>query len=314
MPQKCRVQLQSAGLGFALVLLLCWPWWTRAQESLTTAGAIYAFALDLLRQHDYYRAITELKRLTVLFPQDARVPTAHLLIGLALQEDTMLEEAALHWQRWPIRDDPTDATRVAALKLGELRFLQGQYPQAAERLQAFLERYPEGPLVTRARYLLGLTWVLDGQPVQARQVFARLPTDEPLYQQAMALQEEVRLMPPLPVQSPQVAGVLSGILPGSGHLYAGKPLQALTAFALNGVFLAGAAYAFHEKLPVAGGILLFFETGWYLGGINSAVQATREANQQHQQALVQRLRRTYAPPVLTLQVLQDPRLGLHLLW
>ena len=27
-------------------------------------------------------------------------------------------------------DDPTDATRVAAFKLGELRFQQGQYRQA----------------------------------------------------------------------------------------------------------------------------------------------------------------------------------------
>src|SRR5262249_44538952 len=114
------------------------------------------------------------------------------------------------------------------------------------------------------------------------------------------------------LKSPQVAAVLSGILPGAGHLYAGKPLQALTAFALNGAFLAGAAYAIHEKLNVTGAILLFFETGWYLGGINSARDAAREANQQQQRAFTEHLKATYAPPVLTFQILQAPGLGLRL--
>lgn len=99
---------------------------------------------------------------------------------------------------------------------------------------------------------------------------------------------------------------------GAGHLYAGKPWQAVTAFALNGLFLAGAAYAIHEKLELTGAILLFFETGWSLGGIKSAMDAARDANRQQQKAFADRLRTTYAPPVLTLQVLQAPGLGLRL--
>jgi hypothetical protein len=89
-------------------------------------------------------------------------------------------------------------------------------------------------------------------------------------------------------------------------------LQALTAFVLNGVFLTGAAYAFHEKLEATGAILLFFEAGWYLGGINSAMDAARDVNRQQQKAVTDHLRATYAPPVLTFQRLQAPGLGLRL--
>ena len=305
---------QHRCVGVLLAVLLLVPCRVPAQGPATPADAVYDFALHLFRSADYYRAITEFQRFTVLFPQHGRAPAAQLLIGLALQEEHMYEAAVAHFQRWSVTTADGDAARVAALKPGELRFLQGQYQQAAVLLQAFLEAYPQGPLVTHARYLLGLSWLLDGQLVQAQHVFALLPDEAPLAAQARALQDELRVLPLVQPQSPQVAGILAGILPGSGHLYAGKPLQALTAFALNGVFLAGAAYAFREKLEIPGAILLFFETGWYLGNIHSAMDATREANQQQQKRRIERLRSHYAPPTLTLQVLQAPEVGLRMLW
>jgi len=273
---------------------------------------VYDFGLHLFRLGDYYRAITEFKRFSLLFPHHERQPATQLLIGLALQEDKAYDHALAHFQNWPLTDDPTDATRVAAFKLGELRFLQGQYRQAVLYFQGFLDTYPDGPLVSHTRYMLGLSWALDGQFSQAQQALAAMPGRDPLASRAWALQEELRLAPPLQSKSPQVAGILSGILPGAGHLYAGKPLQAVTAFALNGAFLAGAAYAIHEKLNVTGAILLFFEAGWYLGGISSAKDAAREANRQQQRGFAEHLKATYAPAVLTFQVLQAPGLGLRL--
>src|SRR5262252_6595380 len=283
-----------------------------AQQDALTDTSVYDFGLHLFRLGDYYRAITEFKRFSLLFPHDAHHPAAQLLIGLALQEDKAYDDALAHFEHWPLTDDPTDATRVAAFKLGELRFLQGQYRQAVLYFQGFLDTYPDGPLVSHTRYMLGLSWALDGQFSRAQQVFATLPARDPLAQQALALQDELRLTPAPQLKSPSVAGLLSGILPGAGHLYAGKPLQALTAFILNGVFLGGAAYAFHEKLEATGAILLFFEAGWYLGGINSAMDAARDANRQQQKAFTDYLRATYAPPVLTFQRLRAPGLGLRL--
>ena len=284
----------------------------QAQPGEVTDTRVYDFGLQLFRLGDYYRAITEFKRFSLLFPQHERQPAAELLIGLALQEDKAYDEAFTHFQHWRLVDDPTDATRVATFILGELRFLQRQYRQAIISFQDFLDAYPDGPLVSHTKYLLGLSWTLDGQFSQAQQVFATLPSGDPLAQQALALQDELRLAPPLQSKSPQVAGILSGMLPGAGHLYAGKPWQALTAFALNGVFLAGAAYAFHERLEATGAIVLFFEAGWYLGGINSAMDAARDANRQQQRAFMDHLTATYARPVLTFQTLQAPGLGLRL--
>jgi tetratricopeptide (TPR) repeat protein len=305
-------QLQVIWLLLGILWVGHSPVLAQTQQAEATTTRVYDFGLHLFQLRDYYRAITEFKRFSLLFPGHERQPAAELLIGLALQEDQAYDDAFSHFQHWRLVDDPTDATRVAAFKLGELRFQQGQYRQAIGYFQSFLGTYPDGPLVSHTKYMLGLSWVLDGQLSEAQQVFAALPARDPLAQQALALQDELRRMPPLHFKSPRVAGILSGLLPGAGHLYVGKPLQALTAFALNGVFLAGAAYAFHENLEATGAILLFFGAGWYLGGINSAMDAARNVNRQQQQAFTDHLRTTYAPPVLTFQRLQAPGLGLRL--
>ena len=134
-----------------LLLGILWagysPRTARAQQGEVTDTQVYEFGLNLFRLGDYYRAITEFKRFSLLFPQHERQPAAELFIGLALQEDKAYNDALAYFQHWRLVDDPTDATRVATFKLGELRFLQRQYRQAVVSFQDFLDAYPQGPLV-----------------------------------------------------------------------------------------------------------------------------------------------------------------------
>jgi hypothetical protein len=59
-------------------------------------------------------------------------------------------------------------------------------------------------------------------------------------------------------------------------------------------------------------ILLYFETGWYLGNINSAVEGATDYNLRQQQARRDHLLSTYAPSPLNLRQLQGPGIGLRL--
>jgi TM2 domain-containing membrane protein YozV len=115
---------------------------------------------------------------------------------------------------------------------------------------------------------------------------------------------------PSPSKSPRVASILAGILPGAGHLYLGKPRHAITALLLNGLFLAGATFSFLEGLEATGVILLYFETGWYLGNINSARAGAHEFNRRQRQDAQDQLYTTYVPPSLTLK--QLPGLSLRI--
>ena len=314
MPLPLRIRALTAGILASILLLLAVPPLYSAEAEPTGGHAeqVYGFGLHLFRLGDHYRAVTELKRFTLLFPRHRQHDAAQVLIGLALQSDAAYDDAMAHFQWLSQFNGETHAAQVASFKLGEIPYSQGQYRLSARNWQRFLSDAPEGPIARRAAYLLGLSWWLDGQRTEASGAWSLLPEGDPLSNRASALQAEARQLA-LPVhKSPAVAGVLSGVLPGAGHLYIGKPLQALTAFLLNGLFLAGAAYAVHEGLEGTAAILLFFETGWYLGTISSARAGAREFNRHQQQAAADRLLATYGLPPLDLEQLQLPALGLRL--
>jgi TolA-binding protein/TM2 domain-containing membrane protein YozV len=302
-------------LVFCLLLgfTLCWqtPEAAHAAEADADGTPVYAFGLHLFRLGEYYRAVTELKRFTLLFPQHPRHSAAQLLIGLALQEDGLADDAFLHFQRLR-QTDHDDVARVATFKLGELRFFQQQYRQAIEQFQQFLQTFPDGPLVPRTTYLLSLSWALQDQPERALHLLHAFPSQHALSDQAQALQRTLQTPPPQMPKSPRTAGILAGLLPGAGHLYVGNPMQAVAAFLLNGLFITGAVFAIREGLEATGAILLYFETGWYLGNIKSAVEGARDANRRQRRAIAERLQSTYAPPLLSLPQLQAPALGLRL--
>jgi hypothetical protein len=78
-------------------------------------------------------------------------------------------------------------------------------------------------------------------------------------------------------KSPTTAGILA-VLPGAGHLYCERYRDAGIAFVLNAAFIWGMVEAFRHENYVVGGILTFFELGWYSGNIYSAVSSAHKYN------------------------------------
>ncbi len=75
------------------------------------------------------------------------------------------------------------------------------------------------------------------------------------------------------------AQALNAFIPGAGYLYIGQRKSALTAFLLNGLFIAAAYQFFHKGQIAAGIITTGFETGWYFGGIYGAGEEAKYYNE-----------------------------------
>lgn len=284
--------------------------WADAAQSAADAASVYAFGRHLLALGDHYRAITELKRFSILFPDDPRQRAAQMLLGLAYQAEADYDAATAYFRRLGQNEDESDFDRLALFKLGEIRLQQRQYPQAIRLFQRFLKQFPDGPLVDRTQYLLGLTQTLGDDAQAAKAIFKSLSPGTTWSDEANAIQRTLEMAEPQPTKSPRVAGILAGVLPGAGHFYLGKPRHAITAFLLNGLFIAGATFAFLEGLEAPGVILLYFETGWYLGNIRSAREGALEFNRRQIQDGQDHLYTTYVPPGLTFK--QLPGLGLKI--
>ena len=79
-------------------------------------------------------------------------------------------------------------------------------------------------------------------------------------------------------KSPELAGIMSSVLPGSGQFYDKRYRDGIYSFILNALFIFGAYNAFDGDHYALGGILTLFEVGWYTGNIDNAVNSAHKYN------------------------------------
>jgi tetratricopeptide (TPR) repeat protein len=247
------------------------------------------FAESLYSEGDYYRAITEYKRFNFLYPVDLLVEKSDFRIG----------ECYFKAKRW---SEAIDVFKPFILKYprGSFRdnaiFMRGQAEKQLKRYPDALSTFDEliksqsSAFSDKAKYERAMILVEQEEWLKAREAFATLSEDNPLYPSTVRFSQDLERMDQIPQKSPAVAGTLAAILPGAGHLYTERPRDALVSFLLNGSFIWAAIELFRNNNYVAGGIVTFFEIGWYSGNIYSAVSSAHKFNRRVQDEFIQGLK------------------------
>jgi len=278
-------------LSILLVLLLLFAGTAFAAEM--SAEAMLSFADSLFERGDYYRAITEYERVIFHYPGHGLAKTARFQIAHAYLKGDRLDQAIERFRS--LHDElPQDETgKKAYFMLGESYYARREFDRAADVFQSYLEAYPGDGRADAARVRIGWCSLKQGRWREASEEFRKLPPDSPLHAQAEGLAAGALDYPGLPAKSPALAGGLSAVLPGAGQLYVERPGDALVSFLLNGAFIWATVEAFHNDNNVTGGILLFFESGWYLGNIYNAVNGAQKYNRRHEQEFLDGLQEKY---------------------
>lgn len=264
-----------------LVLLFLLPALSQAASLTDQLG----FADSLAAEGDHYRAITEYKRFIFTRPDSQFVPRARLSIATSL----------LAGQRWQEADDvfetlftlhpTTREATVGRILYADSAYDRGAFSTARERFRTLRKKTQNAKTINYANFRIGWTFLEQNRARAAGETFDLLPPDT---RQALATQLEQ--FKTLPQKSPRLAAALSVILPGGGQAYTGRYRQAATAFLLNGVFILGALEAFDNNNNVTGGILLFFELGWYGGNIYNATNNAYKYNQRIRHDFMEQMR------------------------
>ncbi len=130
---------------------------------------------------------------------------------------------------------------------------------------------------------IALTYLKEEKWPEAAKEFRKINKDSKLYPKGEYFAQGLDRIQEVPQKSPGMAGVLAAVLPGAGHLYCERYRDAAIAFLLNGAFIWGIVESFEHDNYVVGGILTFFELGWYSGNIYSAVSSAHKYNQKRMQ-------------------------------
>ncbi len=278
----------------ALVLLLLLPLSAFAADRASSpGGSALGFADHLFAQGDYYRAITEYERFLYLFPEDAAVRYAKYQIARCYFEGDKLPTAIARLRSLAAESSDDDTGRNALFLLGEAYYRRGDYELARETYADFLQHAPTDRRADEVRIRTGLSYLREGDWRTASEKFKELPAESPLRPDAEELSAAARAYPAIPKKSPALAGWMSAVLPGAGQLYVGRPRDATVSFLLNGAFIWATVEQFRNDNRVTGGILLFFETGWYMGNIYNAVGSAHKYNRREKKAYLDGLERKY---------------------
>jgi tetratricopeptide (TPR) repeat protein len=233
-----------------------------------------------MAEGDYYRAITEYKKLTFLFPDSERLSDALYQIGMAYYKGKDYQSAVKSFAK--VRKAYTARNYSSAAFYEGLSYSKLGLPDNAalsfERSRLFDASHPDA-----ANAQLGLSLnalekdnVADSR-VKLDEFLVNYPEDErvPAVQASFSLLDEYEAQPR---KSPVLAGTMSAVIPGSGQMYAGHYKDGLMAFVVNGLFIAGTIAAVDDEnyalAAIVGGVGLPF----YVGNIYGAANASRKWN------------------------------------
>ncbi|MGO9137407.1 MAG: tetratricopeptide repeat protein [Syntrophales bacterium] len=276
--------------AMAMTVALITPDMAGAAETRSIeADKQFSFAEALLAEGDYYRAISEYKRFVYFFPDNKLVETCNYRIGESYYRAKRWEEAREAFSTF-IKKYPESPMIPGAL------YLKGMAEKQLKRYMDALSTFEEviksksKEFGDKGVYQSAIVYIEMEEWQKARETFSLVPKDSQLSGSASIIASELLHIDDLPKKSPAMAGTLAAILPGAGHLYTERPTDAVVAFFLNGAFILGAIELFRHENYVAGGIVTFFELGWYTGNIYSAVSSAHKYNMKTREDFIEHLK------------------------
>ncbi len=237
---------------------------------------------------DFYRAITEYKRFLFFFPESLRAEEALWKIASSYFQGKKWDEA-LSAADDLLKKHPSSPWAPEAILLkGRCWMEKKEFSQARHSFLLAREMAAGTGTAQEAQWQTGVSYLREERWKEAAAEFRKVDPSSKLYPRADYWARGLEGMDEVPQKSPTTAGILA-VLPGAGHLYCDRYRDAGIAFVLNAAFIWGMVESFKHENYVVGGILTFFELGWYSGNIYSAVSSAHKYNRNKKKELLDNL-------------------------
>jgi TolA-binding protein len=247
------------------------------QEIVIDPERQFQFAEHYFQNGEYYRAIGEYERFIYFFPLSDKVELARYKIGLCFLNGEQYAEAIKAFDELIEDYKNTGYAFKSYLKISRAYVLLKRYDAALTGIKNLITIAPNQEIKDEAYYQGGWVYLEMGLWEKAQKYFEEISVQNRKKYNLKEIVMELDRKLPLKGKNPTTAGLLA-IIPGAGHLYCERKKDALISFLLNGAMIYAAYEAFDHDLDVIGGIITFFELGFYSGNIYSAVNSAHKYN------------------------------------
>ncbi len=254
--------------------------------------------LRFYAEYDDYRAITALRRYQFLDGTPSSKYLAALMIGQIYHRNEKPELATISFEE-AAQAAETDYYRTFAylMALQETCLPLSFYAQCRQRLAALAQTPMEPATRELIDYqVLYTDVVLRSEYVTPERI--QMLSDERLVKKAEGLLAANEAFHDIPLKKPWLAGTLSGIVPGLGQVYNGRPIDGLVSFLVNGAFATATYLSFTRAKSIPLGVIsAVFLAGFYSGNIVNAVTDARKINANRYLDFFDELKKDYWPRV-----------------
>lgn len=248
-----------------------------AQEIVIDPERQFQFAEHYFQNGEYYRAIGEYERFIYFFPLSDKVELARYKIGLSFLNGEQYAEAIKAFDELIEDYKNTGYALKSYLEISRAYVLLKRYDAALTGIKNLITIAPNQEIKDEAYYQGGWVYLEMGLWEKAQKYFEEISVQNRKKYNLKEIVMELDRKLPLKRKNPTTAGLLA-IIPGVGHLYCERKKDALISFLLNGAMIYAAYEAFDHDLDVIGGVITFFELGFYSGNIYSAVSSAHKYN------------------------------------
>lgn len=234
---------------------------------------ILSFADYLYREDSYDDAITEYKRMLFFNPESTSI---EFKIIRCYEKSGELEEAIDYSNKLLLKYYDKEIREKLSISLAKNYIKQGEFGDARMTSIDIEDEF------TR-HYLLGLSYLFEKSWALAIAEFTKINNDT-LVKLAEAGER-------LPKKSVSVAGILSTIIPGLGHLYVGNVNKGIRSFLVN-VISGYLTFINVKNQDYLSGSFIFSSLfhRFYLGGIMTSIIGAKECNSDKENVYIENIK------------------------
>jgi putative component of membrane protein insertase Oxa1/YidC/SpoIIIJ protein YidD len=231
------------------------------------------FARSLQDERDYFRAVTEYKRVLHFCRDDSLREAARTSVGeclwLAGQYDLVVD-----WCLGASEDRPEASNELLAARA---LYRLERDRDAVKALKRLCEQPPGSEGRDEACYRAALSLIRLDRVDLASECLSLVSRESPYGHRAEDYLAALEDRPVYPKKDPGTAAIL-GVVPGLGYAYAEHYGTAFSSLLLNGLLIWATVDAFADGNPAAGGIFSTLGATFYLGNIVGSYQSAQRYN------------------------------------
>ncbi len=280
----CILKNRSFAWSFvvgASLLLCAAPAFPAERELKLTDEVLFRTGSAFQNEGEFYRAITEYKKLLILFPGSDYAENSYFNIGMAYLKGEEYQQAADTFES--LRKKFLNGKYIVQSHLYEglsYRKLK-KYGEATIQFETVIDEFKRTEEAPKALIQKSLIALEDDDLGEMKSGLERVVREYPdrvesqKARQSLAVAESLERMQE---KSSLLAGTMSAVLPGSGYFYAGNYGDGLSAFLVNALFIAGTATAVHQHNYPTAYIVGAFGLPFYIGNIYGSANSARKFN------------------------------------